>query len=153
MSLNGDFDYQLAVDYEKTMSRIAETIEWKGFGQITYGLNWKMPLVSVLDFKSWTMLENSESGGILRVYRTRRRVERNHTRENYVNLFSRGKDEEPLSLTLPETSISAPSPGDIIDIVVEIWTGLNERHSIPYARVSEPGPFSDWGNLNRIGKL
>lgn len=50
------------------------------------------------------------------------------------------------------SGISTDIPlGTTVFVVVEIHMGMNKRHPIPYARLPEPGPFSGWEDLNRIG--
>jgi hypothetical protein len=43
--------------------------------------------------------------------------------------------------------------GTILYPVVEFYLGDRDiAHPVPYARLPEPGPFSDWSILNKVGK-
>jgi hypothetical protein len=39
-----------------------------------------------------------------------------------------------------------------VDVVVEVYMGRGKRHPIPWARLPEPGPFTGWEDLNRMGR-
>jgi hypothetical protein len=43
--------------------------------------------------------------------------------------------------------------GTIVYPIVEFYLGNQDiAHPVPYARLPEPGPFSDWSMLNKVGK-
>jgi hypothetical protein len=65
-----------------------------------------------------------------------------------VTLFEGGSDNRGfVQVTLNQT-IEYPKH---VYLVVEIYTGQGKRHPVPYARLPEPGPFTGWQDLNRIG--
>lgn len=127
------------------------------------GGNWQTPLVdTIMRHTSWTCqvvpLESSRNDTSIRVYRREKlkthlppgnKKKALKRGEGIFNLISGGRDERGKvmisSVNVPEDTYIYP--------VVEIYQGENQRHPISWANVPEPGPFSDWNLLNRMGKF
>jgi hypothetical protein len=115
------------------------------------GLNWKTPLLEMrLRHTAWTVQQiNDEKADLIRIHRTTPRKVHFSGNNRRVVLIRDGADARGrVTLALPDDDIE---DGSYINVIVEIYTGKSQRHQVPYARLPEPGPFSDWDDLNRIG--
>ena len=127
--------------------RVCAITGWKPLCLTALGLNWKTPLFeSRISRSIWTVRTISPTieEGLVRVYTTQpRQVHVNNQGYNKVAVL-KGKGLDELCWK------GAPFPGTMVSVIVEI-SAEGKHHPVPFARVPEPGPFSDWEDLNRIG--
>ncbi len=57
-----------------------------------------------------------------------------------------------IALQVPEVKSQDIKAGTIVYPIVEFFLGKDIAHPVPYARLPEPGPFSEWSILNKVGK-
>ena len=120
------------------------------------GANWQTPLMDTeLCHTSWTcQVVPLDNGHSVRVYRragllSPAQGQKRTSKTKLLCLLAGGGDRRGQVMIMDE---KLPDVGTRIFPVVEIYEGENQRHPIPFARVPEPGPTSDWTDLNRIGE-
>lgn len=126
------------------------TFRASGWQPITgcHGSNWCTPLADwVTKFSTW--IRNTvplRNGHHISVYR-RAPIRVGGTRHQTLTLMSQGTYLVDISIT----SNALPAASTLVYPIVEIYKGKNQRHPNAYANVPEPGPWSDWDCVNRIG--
>jgi hypothetical protein len=151
--------------FDSTMAKGFSDIAKKVFAKTGWtvpegrGLNWKSPLTeSLLSHTSFTchVFTPDEETGEVRVYRSApRRLYECSLKSGEVyhvcDLLYGGKDNRAkvqLSVNI-EGLVDYPT---VVEVVIEIYTSKGRRHPVPFARLPEPGPFTGWEELNRLGR-
>ena len=86
---------------------------------------------------------NDDTVGVIRVYRSTPRIVDTTGR---VKVIAGGTDRRGMVYLSGMSDLK----GKHVNVVVEIYPH-GYRHPVPYARFPEPGPFSGWEDMNRIG--
>ena len=148
------FDYLAAQRFNDIAKKVFAITSWtppKGAG-----LNWRSPMMeTILEHTAWTCQEVPlDDKSSVKVFRrspvsTNFKYYKNDKARATMRLFSGGDDMRgAVYLTIPD---SVPANTKVTP-VIEIYHGQNVRHPFSFANLPEPGPWSDWGLLNRIGE-
>lgn len=150
------FDFAMAKAYCSVADKVFEKTGW--CAPPGRKLNWRTPLSEMLlHYMSLTCtVITTEETGPIRTYRTpsRRTCKAPHTKMWGILLFNGGTDGRArVKLSVPDAAIENGKAPESVHVVIEIYTGAGRRHPFPFARLPEPGPFTKWEDLNRMGKL
>jgi hypothetical protein len=149
------FDRLAAVTFREIADKVFQKTGWQVCR--TVGGNWKTPLLEKeLKHTSFTMQEitpDEETGPVRIFHGSPEKVVavsgHDDSQRSRIRLITGGIDGRG-EVYLSGISTDIPL-GTTVFVVVELYMGKNKRHPIPYARLPEPGPFSGWEDLNRIG--
>lgn len=140
------FDYLATRRFQTLANKVFNKTGWEPRPAV--GLNWTSPMMESMNMHTaWTRQDAPlEDGTTVRIYRRGPLKVGNKGRLQLIagGADGRGRVTVIVPYSFPNGSVVVPS--------VEIYTGHNKRHPKSFASVPEPGPWTDWGNCNRLGK-
>lgn len=152
-------DIMAAQTFAAMATSVFEETGWIPMRNIR-GTNWQTPMLDN-GFKHSTWFLNNvpfDNGHSVSVYRRSglmviKRSDRGAKSTRGLRIINGGAISS-VSKQRAEVTLQGfylPPLKTIVYTTVEIYEGRGQRHPKPLLNVPEPGPFSDWDDLNRIG--